>query len=387
MFRNKRTLLGVLAASLIVTGLLIFRSLPAILYPYIDQPPMMPKLEPLEELGSLSAKRCGACHQEHYREWSSSLMAQASTNPFFVFERAENKNLFLCGRCHFPLENQEPLLVTGLRSLEPLIPVATPNPSYDEALQEEGITCAVCHMEAGTNAILNARALPEGAAPHPLRQTKVDAICERCHQFDPLGTDTFRPPLDTFGEYAEYVKQGGKETCVSCHMPAIERASTATSPVRRGHDHRFLGARDAAFIGRFVTATIGADAQGLFVEVENRAGHRVPTGEPSRVLRLVVELLRADGSASAARVVRILRDMDTLAVADRFDVSLGVGERRKIRVEFARAEIGEAARARVIVELHRYERSHPLVQMAGPERFSGLTLIARAGTSTLTFSP
>lgn len=376
-----------LAASLAVTGVLIFRSLPAILYPYIDRPPMMPRLEPLSEVGSLSAERCGACHQEHYREWSASLMAQAATNPFFTFERAENKNLFLCGRCHFPLENQEPLLVSGLRSLDPLIPVAAPNPSYDEALQQQGVTCAVCHMRAGTNAILNARALPEGASPHPLEQTKVDAICERCHQFDPIGTDTFRPPLDTFSEYAEYVKQGGKETCVSCHMPAIERASTASSPVRAGHDHRFLGARDPAFIEKFVTASIGSDPQGLFVEVENRAGHRVPTAEPSRVLRLVVELVRADGSVSAARVVRILRDMDTLAVADRFDNTLGVAERRKIRVEFGRAEIGEAARARVIVELHRYELSHPLVQIAGPERFSGLTLIARAGTSTLSFAP
>lgn len=362
-------------------GVLIYRSLPSILYSKIDQPPMLPLLEPLNELGSLSAQRCGACHQAIYQEWSASLMGNAATNPFFRFERAEQKNLWLCGRCHSPLENQSPLLVQGIRSFDPLTPIATTNPAYDPALEAEGVTCVVCHMRAGEPAIINARALPDAAPPHKLIAGDPAALCVRCHQFDPLGTKTFRPPLDTFAEQAKH------ETCTSCHMPEVKRAATATSRVRIGHDHRFLGARDGAFIARFLSATIGHDAAGIFVEVENRADHRVPTGEPSRVLRLRVELLRADGTPVAARVIRILRDMDTIAVADRFDTTLAALERRKIRVSFARTEIAEAAHARVILEFARYEAEHPLVQTAGREHFLGLALSAYVATETVALTP
>src|SRR5262245_42688055 len=109
-------------AVLLVAGALSWKLLPSILYPAIDTPPMMPRLDPLPQIGSLSASRCGLCHRTIYEEWRSSLMAQAATNVFFLAERAEQHGLFLCGRCHHPLENQEPLLVSGLRSLSPLIP-------------------------------------------------------------------------------------------------------------------------------------------------------------------------------------------------------------------------------------------------------------------------
>src|SRR5262249_1073783 len=154
------------------------------------------------------------------------------------------------------------------------------------------------------------------------------ALCVRCHQFDPLGTKTFRPPLDTFREHDEYATKGGKETCTDCHMPPIERRATATSPVRTGHDHRFLGARDGEFLAKYLGVKIGEDKLGLYVQLENKAGHRIPTGEPSRVLRVNVELLDAGGATIAARTIRILRDMDTIAVADRFDATLGVLETR-----------------------------------------------------------
>jgi len=378
---SRKFSLSIIVALLIGATALIYRSLPSILYSRIDQPAMMPRLEPLNELGSLSAKRCGACHQEIYKEWASSLMGNAATNPFFRFERAEQKNLWLCGRCHFPLENQSQLLVSGIRSFDPLTPIATTNPSYDPALEEEGVTCVVCHMRAGEQAIINARALPDAVPPHKLITGDPAALCVRCHQFDPLGTKTFRPPLDTF---AEQVK---KETCTSCHMPELKRAATATSPVRMGHDHRFLGVRDGAFIAHHLSSAIGQDADGIFVELENRADHRMPTGEPSRVLRARVELLRADGTRVAERVIRILRDMDTIAVADRFDTTLTALERRKIRVNFARAEIEQAAHARVILEFARYEAAHPLVQTAGPERFFGLDLSAHVATETIALTP
>lgn len=344
----------------------------------------MPRLEPLPEIGSLSAKQCGLCHQDIYREWQSSLMAQAMTNPFFSVERAEQHNLFLCGRCHFPLQNQDEMIVTGLRSLSPLIPEATINPAFDAELQKEGITCVVCHMRAGTPAILNARKLPDGNAPHPLETAKLDAVCERCHGFDPIVSKTLRPPLDTLDEHHEYLAKGGKQTCTDCHMPAIQRSSAANAPVRTGHDHSFRGALDAGFIAAHLDVALTQENGALFVELHNRAGHRVPTGEPSRVLRVRVQLLPLEGDAPIAeRVIRILRDMDTIEVADRLDSTLGVFERRKIRAEFSQPELAGAARARAVVELHRYEVTHPLVQLAGPERFSGHMHVAHVTTATV----
>jgi nitrate reductase cytochrome c-type subunit len=342
---SRRLLL--IPAALLAIGAIVWLLLPRILYPYIDRPPMIPKLHPLRELGSLSAVRCGACHQEIFREWSSSLMAQSATNSFFLTERSHNPAAFLCGRCHYPLENQERELLLGLSSLDPLVPITRANPSFDEILSKEGVTCVVCHMRPGTAAILNARILTAATPPHPLVVGLDETICKRCHQFDPIGGDTFRPPLDTFNEHAEYRAAGGKNSCVDCHMPAIERRSAASAPVRTGHDHRFLGARDGAFIARHLSATITRAGDQWIVELENRAGHRLPTGEPSRVLRARIERLGAEGPVPLA-AISIQRDMDTIRVVDRSDTTLAPGERRRIRVPAP-----DDSDARVVVELLR----------------------------------
>ena len=58
----------------------------------------LPEIAPLPELGGLSAGVCGKCHAQIYAEWSTSMMAKAATDPFFLAERAEGGNLFLYAR-------------------------------------------------------------------------------------------------------------------------------------------------------------------------------------------------------------------------------------------------------------------------------------------------
>jgi hypothetical protein len=235
--------------------------------------------------------------------------------------------------------------------------------------------------------VFNARALADANAPHPLAVGPALAdgsrVCARCHQFDPLGSSTARPPLDTFGEHDEYRAGGGKETCAGCHMPEIERSATANAPVRTGHDHRFLGVRDVAFTRRFLAVEAGEDGGGIRVSLTNLAGHRVPTGEPARVLRVTVSL-RAKEDVVAARTVRIVRDFDPIHLVDRMDSSLEVGERRSIFVNFAAGERAVSDRAVVQVDLLRYEAEHPLLHAVGPKA-SKTALEARVLTATVAF--
>lgn len=399
-----------LARVALLAALIVFLSCnrmgcPSILYPWIDQPEMLPKLSPIPAVGGLSATRCGQCHRAIYEEWASSLMARSATNAFFVAERARQRDMFLCGRCHHPLENQEPLLVDGLIAIDPLVPDARPNPEYDEALRSEGVTCVVCHMspeaafwpeapyasplEGDRRAtVFNARPI-DGVAPHPLAVApglrESGRVCVRCHQFDPIGAKTRRPALDTIREYELYLARGGRETCTSCHMPLVRRPAAAGGPVRDGHEHRFPGILDAAFIRRHLRISAVDDPMGVRLEIENLAGHRFPTGEPGRVLRMTVELRNAGGRV-AARTVRFLREIDPESLYERLDASLDVGERRVVLVPFSDAERAQAQFLRWDVELARYEPGHPLVALAGP-RVGTEPLGTHVSTATVALGP
>jgi hypothetical protein len=373
-----------LASSLVLASCNGF-GCPQLLYSRVDRPPVLPKLEPLPQIGSLSAERCGQCHKEIYTEWNRSLMAQSTVNPFFRRERAERNNLFLCGRCHHPLQNQEEEIVESLRSIDPLMAKARANVDYDPQLAEEGVTCAVCHMspealffpddpppvhrahggEHGT--MYNARSLNDAVSPHPLAVgpglAEPGRVCVRCHQFDPIGSHLERPPLDTVAEYEEYRSGGGPETCTGCHMPEVKRSAVADAPIRTGHQHSFLGVRDADFVRRFLAleARIEGGGTKVVVAIENKAGHRVPTGEPARVLEVSAQLMQGERMLGHRRV-RIARDFDTVALRERRDDALRVRERRRVELHFTPAEIAAAEKVRVSIDLARYEEDHPLVE-------------------------
>lgn len=363
----------------------------------VDQPPMLPAIEPLEGIGSLSARQCGQCHDAIYDEWRQSLMAVASVNPFYVAESAEQGHPFVCQRCHAPLENQTRVIVDGLLSLDPLVGRGTPNANFDSALEREGVTCVVCHMSPQmaywpdtppsiAPTIFSARALPDAKPPHPLAVGPAlgDAArgCARCHQIDPPGANTLRPASDTMREYADYLAGGGEQTCVGCHMPEVRRPSAKGGPMRLGHRHRFSGARDAAFIERFLDVAVMPIESGVRVVVTNRAGHRVPTGEPSRVLYVNVSLKNGEQTV-AQRSVRLQRSMDTVHLIERFDTSLKVGETRAIDVPFSDVERVAARRVEAWLGFARYAADHPLVVGMGGTAPRPLGVLVTVVTATI----
>ncbi len=326
--------------------------------------------------GSLSAESCAKCHPVVYDEWKSSMLAHATRDPFFLAKQllVATSKKFTCKRCHTQLENQVKALVTGIKSVSPLKPAGTMNPGYDERLAEEGVTCVVCHMspeaafwpetppESVTSGnsppVFGARSLPDAAAPHAIQVgpalEEPGRLCGVCHRHGGKRQSMIfgANNPDVFRQQEEYRKNGGKENCVSCHMPAIERVATNNQPPRMGHDHSFPGVLGADLLKKYVRASVEIFERGAKIELENLAGHDVPTLISGRTLRLVTELRNADRLV-ASRVARI-------TIPNR----LRLGERRTINVPFARLERLQASTLVLTMEMERFEADDPVALLA-----------------------
>ena len=264
-----------------------------------------------------SAATCAGCHVEIHAEWAASKLGRAWTDPLFQADLEAQGNP-LCTRCHAPLAEQAETLVVGLDGLVPLRWDEHPNPDFDTALRDEGVTCVVCHLtEGGAMA-----GTLEVDAPHPVEVVPEFAagdVCVRCHQLDaPPLSRAGRPLADTHGEHAEWQELTGQsEGCVSCHMPEVERPLAVGGPVRVSRRHTF-----DPLIGQGVTLAF-EDGQAVLT---NLAGHRVPTAEPMRAY--VVRATRGE----MVEEVRIERLMDRYR--DVRDSTLAPGETRRLGFSF-----------------------------------------------------
>lgn len=219
------------------------------------------------QVDSLSARACGTCHEAQYAQWAGSRHAQAFTNDVFhaSFHRAPQA---WCVHCHAPLPAQQR-------------PALAPREGEDVSLLEEGVTCAACHLRGGQ--VLSAR-VPSAEAlnAHPVRQEPRLATaeaCTGCHQFNvpQPGAHPFRysevPMQDTGAEWAASRAAAEGRTCQSCHMGET--------------GHRFPGAHTPGYLAAAVSVHWRVEAGALVAEVRSHgAGHRVPTGDPFRRLRL-----------------------------------------------------------------------------------------------------
>ena len=61
-------------------------------------------------LNTLSAEECGACHQEIYKEWKTTIHSQAWTDPYFQGDYIFDGEQYICRTCHTPLDRQLPEL-------------------------------------------------------------------------------------------------------------------------------------------------------------------------------------------------------------------------------------------------------------------------------------
>jgi hypothetical protein len=138
-----------------------------------------------EGAAGLHAADCAGCHRQEHAEWQASAHARSVTEPVFKAAFAAEPRV-LCRSCHSPLVQQHPTLLTQGPAIPRSVAVSgTPNPHYDAALANEGVTCVTCHVRNG--AVLTAKPTAPADVPHALRYSPMlrkAEFCAGCHQFN-----------------------------------------------------------------------------------------------------------------------------------------------------------------------------------------------------------
>ena len=264
-----------------------------------------------EEIGSLSAQVCGACHVEIYAEWKESTHAAAWTDRQYQKEIGKSGNRWLCLNCHTPLLVQQDKWPVGLQDGDVELPELVDNPSFDPALREEGITCSACHVRDG---VIHGPGLTEAGDPPAPHRVVADpgfrdgSLCERCHQARATypGKD-FICTFDTGEEWRAGPYPGEGTGCRDCHMPAIERSAAIGWPTRTVGRHWWRGAgvpKEEGVHPPVEANPPGLELQGVWSDdalvltlTNARAGHMLPTGDPERWVQVDVRFEDADGAA------------------------------------------------------------------------------------------
>ncbi len=301
--------------------------------PYYERPFL--DFEIPEGLPDLRSETCGQCHGEIHREWSISTHRRAWThNPQFMEELAKARGDYyddqdddfswMCVNCHTPMVPQLEKLVIGLENDEIGRPIYVDNPIFDEAMQDEAIGCATCHVQDGT--VYGPRG--DTDAPHAVARGDHlldEQNCVRCHQAEAIFPEQNLGCFFSTGDEWEKSPAADKgHHCQDCHMPKTTRklAEAYDVPERETRRHWFGGSlipkqpefeeeikalRPIFGSGATVSLDLPDDAdcddedcQKLAVRVHNEfAGHLFPTGDPERHVEVTAVVRNAHGDAVA----------------------------------------------------------------------------------------
>jgi mono/diheme cytochrome c family protein len=309
---------------------------------------LAPQGEPPAELApaqaSLSSKQCARCHASQARDWAGTIHAQAmSVGMRAQLSRTRTpEQLASCLRCHAPLAEQQP-----------------DGAGFDDALQDEGITCASCHLRDwtrhGPTAVSPSLLSLPGYPTKPLAIYERSDFCLPCHQLQPRSSVEGRPLLDTYREWltGPYMPRGVQ--CQHCHMP--------------NREHTWKGIHDPdTFRQGYDLETIAARGKTGVVSVRARmwnvgAGHLLPT-TPTPAAWLEVELVDARGRpiAGAKASQRIGRDIAPKKGGgwiEKEDTRIAPGASLEVAAAWKNGRVAEATHAKVTVRVHPddyYER-------------------------------
>jgi len=270
-------------------------------------------LPELEGVGVVRAENCGKCHVEIYKEWQASTHANAFLDLQFQAELTkQNSSQWLCLNCHIPVLNQRETIVTHLINGDYKKPVYKPNLYFDPTMQQEGVTCATCHVRTDSkNKTYVIGANGNTNPPHPVKinKTHLNSICKNCHESNHRLSEELVCSFGTWQEMEEWQaldKTNQKKNCVTCHLPEVERTLVIEKfhrPKRKSHIHGFIGGGvpkkfelydkqiSYGYKSGIQLLRISKNKNDLELVFENAyAGHYLPTGDPERFLLLELEI-------------------------------------------------------------------------------------------------
>lgn len=266
-----------------------------------------------------SAETCAMCHKAIHGEWQGRLHHKAWDDEIYQASIKKKKRAKMCYSCHIP---DRVLKKLGRK------------PKTRKKLLHEGVTCVACHEKDGAmHGPFGAKTDAHTSVKDPLFLEKnSSSLCMSCHSTKidvvlPVGKDFKKAGLAAKGE-----------SCVGCHMPAVERhmavspvTGKPTGEVRKGRRHGVLGPNDAAFCATaFELATAKQEGQ-LTLMVRNKAGHGVP-GLRTREFHFVASHLDAAGKVIGEQKVKVAKDNLLLVAENRAFPLKAVAGAAKLRV-------------------------------------------------------
>ena len=262
--------------------------------PLVPQGAPPASFTPLER--SLRPGSCGTCHPAQWADWKTTIHAR-SMGPGVAAQlvemvRQDPASAQECLPCHAPLAEQAP---TASRSNG-----HQSSPTFDAALQTQGLVCAACHVrkherfgpprrDGSLSVSTPTSGLPHAGVTRTSAFTRSE-FCSSCHQFAANGLALNGKLLEnTYEEWkASPAAQGGLQ-CQDCHMPD-----------RR---HLWRGIHDPEMVRQGVEITLTTDqarhrpgdqVQAVLTITASRVGHFFPTYVTPRVVARA-ELVDADG--------------------------------------------------------------------------------------------
>jgi nitrate/TMAO reductase-like tetraheme cytochrome c subunit len=319
------------------------------------QGPAPGRFSPVEK--SLASASCGTCHPAQLADWKTSFHARSMgpgvAGQLVAMWREDPESARLCLSCHAPLAEQQPFTERGTR-----------NAAFDTGLQNEGLTCAVCHVRRHErfgpprrNGSL-APAAPRERLPHngvtrtlAFQQAR---FCAACHQFaaDDLALNG-KLLENTYEEWKRSPAAREGRQCQDCHMPD-----------RR---HLWRGIHDPEMVKSGVEISVTTeraryrpgDALAATIVIKSVAvGHYFPTYvTPRVVVRAGLLDVNAAPIAGSEQEYVIAREVTLDLSREVFDTRIPPGERASFA--YRRRLDGKGLMLRVSVTVapdHFYER-------------------------------
>jgi hypothetical protein len=261
-------------------------------------------------LVSLKAEHCGGCHTEIYREWKSSLHSKAFTDPFFTAYHKKDEGDPTCLICHVPLQNQSPVMLSSSQASGGLS--ITPNPEFDAELQQEGVTCAGCHVRDGV--VYGPYHAKDLNAPHAVGYDEKflqKSICNQCHEVPSKGFSLMRGGVCSTGMESTVGPWADKGyVCQDCHMPAVTRPLVAGFPPRKGRKHTWPGGYSSEQLKKVFSFKAQKKGSDLTITITNAgAGHKAPTGDPDRFIILEFYWIDENGHREILHTLKFKRQI------------------------------------------------------------------------------